>query len=83
MGGGTNPIVVSNSLSSLSANTLYHYRVASMNLDGGISYGADASFYTGTDLAVSATNTNSSLFQGGSGQFTVTVSTRKLICYTI
>ena len=74
LGGGTNPIVVSNSLSSLSANTLYHYRVASMNLDGGISYGADASFYTGTDLAVSSTNTNSSLFQGGSGQFTVTVS---------
>ena len=74
LGGGTNPIVVSNSLSSLSANTLYHYRVASMNLDGGISYGADASFYTGTDLAVSATNTNSSLFQGGSVQFTVTVS---------
>lgn len=74
LGGGTNAIAVSNSATGLSGNTLYHYRVASMNLDGGISYGANASFYTGIDLAVSATSTNSSLVQGGSGQFTVTVS---------
>jgi uncharacterized repeat protein (TIGR01451 family) len=74
LGGGTTDIAVSNAISSLSANTLYHYRVASMNLDGGITYGANTSFYTGIDLAVSATNTNSNLVQGGTGQFTVTVS---------
>ena len=74
LGGGTNNISVSNSLSSLAANTLYHYRVAAMNLDGGISYGANSTFYTGIDLAVSATNTNSSLVQGGTGQFAITVS---------
>jgi len=74
LGGGTTNIPVSHGISSLSANTLYHYRVASMNLDGGIAYGANASFYTGIDLAVTATNTNSSLVQGGNGQFTVTVS---------
>jgi len=74
LGGGTNAVVVSNALSGLSANTLYHYRVASMNLDGGISYGPGANFYTGIDLSVSATNTNSNLVQGGNGQFTVNVS---------
>jgi uncharacterized repeat protein (TIGR01451 family) len=74
LGNGTTNILLSNGISSLSPNTLYHYRVASMNLDGGISYGANASFFTGIDLAVSATNTNSSLVQGGNGQFTVTVS---------
>jgi uncharacterized repeat protein (TIGR01451 family) len=74
LGGGTNGIAVSNSLTSLAANTLYHYRVAAMNLDGGISYGANYTFYTGIDLAVSATNTNSGLVQGGTGQFAITVS---------
>jgi uncharacterized repeat protein (TIGR01451 family) len=74
LGGGTNAIVVSNSVSGLSANTLYHYRVASMNLDGGISYGGNGVFYTGIDLAVAAANSGSTLVQGGSGQFTVTVS---------
>ncbi|MEY3481103.1 MAG: hypothetical protein RIQ71_1878 [Verrucomicrobiota bacterium] len=74
VGGGTNAVSVSNALSGLSANTLYHYRVAAMNLDGGINYGANTTFYTGIDLAVAATNTNSVLVQGGTGQFTVTVS---------
>ena len=74
LGGGTTNIAVSNAVSSLSANTLYHYRVASMNLDGGVSYGANTSFYTGIDLAISATNTNSSLAQGGTGQFNINVS---------
>lgn len=74
IGGGNTNVAVSNAVSGLSPNTLYHYRVASMNLDGGISYGANQTFFTGTDLAVSATNTNSSLIQGGGGQFTVTMS---------
>ncbi|MEI7864625.1 MAG: alpha-amylase family glycosyl hydrolase, partial [Chthoniobacterales bacterium] len=73
-GGGTNAVSVSNALSGFSANTLYHYRVAAMNLDGGINYGSNTAFYTGIDLAVASTNTNSSLVQGGTGQFTVTVS---------
>jgi uncharacterized repeat protein (TIGR01451 family) len=74
LGGGSNAIAVSHTPPPLSANTLYHYRVVSMNLDGGITYGANTTFYTGIDLAVSATNTNSGLVQGGAGQFTVTVS---------
>jgi alpha-amylase len=74
LGSGTNATAVSNSISSLSANTLYHYRVASMNLDGGITYGANATFYTGIDLAATAASTNSALVQGGAGQYTVTVS---------
>lgn len=74
LGSGTNAVPVSNSISSLSANTLYHYRVASMNLDGGISYGANTSFYTGIDLAVSKTNSGGALVQGGTGQYTITVS---------
>jgi glycosidase len=75
LGTGTNAIAVSNVVNTgLSQNTLYHYRIASMNLDGGITYGANASFYTGIDLAVTATNSGQALVQGGSGQFTVTVS---------
>jgi uncharacterized repeat protein (TIGR01451 family) len=74
LGGGTNAIVVTNPTNGLSANTLYHYRVASMNLDGGITYGENVTFYTGIDLAVAAANTGAALVQGGSGQFTVTVS---------
>jgi len=72
MGRGTNAVTLSNNISNLTANRLYHYRVAAMNLDGGLSYGESAYFYTGIDLAVAATN--SALVQGGSGQFTVTVS---------
>ncbi len=74
LGGGTTNIAASYTAGSLSQNTLYHYRVASMNLDGGITYGANTSFFTGIDLSVSATNTNSSLVQGGTGQITVTVA---------
>jgi len=74
LGGGTNQITVSNNATGLAASRLYHYRVASMNLDGGVTYGPNVSFFTGIDLAVSATNTNSSLVQGGTGQFTVTVA---------
>jgi uncharacterized repeat protein (TIGR01451 family) len=74
LGGGTNAIVVTNPTNGLSANTLYHYRVASMNLDGGITYGENVTFYTGIDLTVAAANTGAALVQGGSGQFTVTVS---------
>ena len=74
LGGGTNQITVSNNATGLAGSRLYHYRVASMNLDGGVTYGPNVSFFTGIDLAVSATNTNSSLVQGGTGQFTVNVA---------
>lgn len=39
IGGGTSPIAVNNSITGLSANTMYYYRAAAMNLDGGTSYG--------------------------------------------
>ena len=72
MGRGTNAVTMSNNLSNLTANRLYHYRVAAMNLDGGLSYGESAYFYTGIDLAVSVTN--SALAQGGQGQCDVVIS---------
>ncbi|MBJ7259722.1 MAG: Ig-like domain-containing protein [Chthoniobacterales bacterium] len=74
LGGGTNSITVSNLASGLSANTLYNYRIASMNLDGGITYGENATFYTGIDLAVTKTNSGGALTQGGTGTFTINVS---------
>jgi glycosidase len=74
LGGGTNATTFSNSLAGLSANTLYHYRVAAMNLDGGINYGANTTLYTGIDLAVSKTNSGGALLQGGAGQYTITIS---------
>ena len=74
LGGGTNAITVSNPLSGLSADTLYHYRLVSMNLDGGLAYGENATFYTGIDLAVGKTNSAGALTQGGTGQYTITVS---------
>ena len=74
LGGGTNAVTISNTPTGLSANTLYHYRVVSMNLDGGVTYGENATFYTGIDLAVSKTNTGAALVQGGTGQYTITVS---------
>ena len=74
LGTGTSALTVSNSVSGLTANTLYHYRVTSMNLDGGIAYGANTTFFTGIDLAVVATNAGSGVAQGGSGQFTIVVS---------
>ncbi|MBJ7327391.1 MAG: Ig-like domain-containing protein, partial [Chthoniobacterales bacterium] len=74
IGAGSGAVTVSNPVTGLSPNTLYHYRVASMNLDGGIAYGADTSFYTGPDLAVAKTNSGGTFVQGGIGQFTIDVS---------
>jgi hypothetical protein len=74
IGTGTNAVNVSNSLSSLSANTLYHYRVAGMNLDGGTSYGANTAFFTGIDLAVTSSVAGSPWIRGAAGQITVTIS---------
>jgi len=68
MGTGLNPVLVSNSLSGLSANTMYHYRAAAMNLDGGASYGLNASFFTGTDLAISSSVTGTPWIRGAAGQ---------------
>ena len=74
LGGGTNPITVSNSASSLTSSRTYYYRVAAMSLDGGITYGNSASFYTGLDFAVSSAPSAGSFAQGSTGQFTINVS---------
>jgi glycosidase len=74
MGTGSNPVTVSNGLSGLSANTLYNYRAAGMNLDGGTSYGANTAFFTGTDLALTSSVTGIPWIQGAAGQITLTIS---------
>lgn len=73
LGGGTNAVVVSNSITGLSGNTLYHYRVAGMNLDGGSSNGVNTTFYTGTDLALTSVVTSSPWIRGASGQIVLTI----------
>lgn len=50
---------VSASLTGLKCDTTYHYRAYAIN-SGGSSYGADATFTTGTNCAVSLTKTSSS-----------------------
>ncbi len=74
MGTGTNPVIVSNSLSGLTANTVYHYRAAAMNLDGGTSYGLNTSFFTGTDLAVSSSVAGFPWIRGAAGQIMLVIT---------
>ena len=47
-GSGENPVAVAAPLADLSANTLYHFRVAATN-QGGTSYGSDQTFSSLTD----------------------------------
>jgi phosphodiesterase/alkaline phosphatase D-like protein len=44
-GSGTSPVAVSAAISSLSANTTYHFRIVATNVSG-TSYGSDATFTT-------------------------------------
>lgn len=74
IGTGTNAVIVSNSITNLSSNTLYNYRVAGMNLDGGTSYGVNTAFFTGTDLTVTSSVTGSPWIRGAAGQITLTIS---------
>jgi hypothetical protein len=74
MGTGSNSVTVSNALSGLSANTLYNYRVAAMNLDGGTNTGVNTTFFTGTDLAVASSVSGSPWIRGASGQITLTIA---------
>lgn len=74
MGAGNSPVSVSNTLSGLSGNTLYNYRVAAMNLDGGTSSGTNTTFFTGTDLAITGSVTGGPWIRGAAGQIILTVS---------
>ena len=74
MGTGSNSVTVSNALSGLSANTLYHYRVAAMSLDGGTNTGVNTAFFTGTDLAITSSITGTPWIRGAAGQITVTLT---------
>lgn len=74
IGGGTAPIAVNNSLTGLSANTMYHYRAAAMNLDGGTSYGVNTAFFTGTDLSIASSVTGSPWIRGTAGEILLTIS---------
>ena len=74
IGGGTSPIAVNNSITGLSANTMYHYRAAAMNLDGGTSYGVNTAFFTGTDLSVASSVTGSPWIRGTPREIQLTIS---------
>jgi hypothetical protein len=74
MGAGSNSVTVSNALSGLSSNTLYNYRVAAMNLDGGTNTGVNTTFFTGPDLAITSSVTNAPWIRGAAGQITLTIS---------
>ncbi len=74
MGTGSNPVTVSNSLSGLSVNTLYNYRVAAMSLDGGTNSGVNTTFFTGTDLAIASSVTGTPWVRGAAGQITLTIT---------
>jgi len=74
LGTGSNSVTVSNALSGLSSNTLYNYRVAAMNLDGGTNTGVNTTFFTGPDLAITSSVTNVPWIRGAAGQITLTIS---------
>ncbi len=71
-GSGIGEIPVDADLAGLSADTVYHYRVAASSAIG-TSYGNDATFATGADLAVNKTHSGD-MAQGGTGEFTLTVA---------
>jgi uncharacterized repeat protein (TIGR01451 family) len=72
IGNNTNATPVSEAISSLTANTIYTYRVAASSTIG-TSYGDMQSFVTGPDLTLS--KTHSGTFQkGGNGSFTILVT---------
>ena len=60
---GASPVAMSRSISSLSAGTVYHYRIKAVNL-GGTTYGSDRTFTTST--TVTASGGSASFVSGGS-----------------
>ena len=63
-GSGTSPVGVSASVTGLSANTTYHFRIVATN-PGGTSEGADQTFKTLPDAPMVVTKAASSLTQTG------------------
>ncbi len=72
VGDGLAPMSVTQAVGGLAANTTYYYRMGAAS-SAGISYGANQTFVTGTDLSI-AKNHTGNFTQGGTGQFTVIVS---------
>jgi hypothetical protein len=74
MGTGSNSVTVSNALSGLFSNTLYNYRVAAMNLDGGTNTGVNTTFFTGTDLAITTAVAGTPWIRGAAGQILLSLT---------
>ena len=72
VGNNTNANTVSQSLASLSANTVYNYRVAASSTVG-TTYGNTQTFVTGPDLTLSKSHTGT-FRKGGSGSFSIIVT---------
>ena len=72
IGNNTNDTQVSQALTSLSANTVYSYRIAASSTIGTV-YGETQTFVTGPDLTLSKTHSGS-FRKGGSGSFSILVT---------
>jgi glycosidase len=72
IGSSTNAAPISQALGSLTANTIYTYRVAASN-SVGTTYGSNQTFVTGPDLTLSKTH-NGSFQKGGNGSFSILVT---------
>ncbi len=71
-GDGSTPVAVTQPLAGLLPGVLYRYRVAASST-AGTAYGAEQSFFTGTDLALDKAGTGP-FNAGGNATFTITVS---------
>jgi hypothetical protein len=64
IGNGTSAVNVTNTLTALSANQVYHYRVKATNA-GGTNYGLDATFTTSAPPPTATTNAASGVMPNG------------------
>jgi len=73
IGSGLSPVPVTNTLSGLSSNTLYYYRVAASS-GAGTNFGTIQTLSTGPDLTLLASHTNEPWAFGSTGRYSVVVT---------
>ena len=73
IGSGLDPVPVTNSLTGLTSNALYYYRVAASS-SAGTNLGTVQTFSTGPDLTLTASHSGEPWAYGGSGRYTVVVT---------
>ncbi len=73
IGAGLSAVPVTSTLTSLSSNSLYYYRVTASS-SAGTNSGALQTFSTGVDLSLTASHTGEPWTNGGSGRYSVVVA---------